>query len=222
MALLVHGTGNSTTGDGVTSVAIDSTGGKFIAVNVSLGGNTGTLSDNKGNTLVPRTQGVDAFSDRWSQIWDCINPTVGTGHTFTWSGTGNHPALTYAVFDDVVTALDVENNANGGFSSSTNTGIVNPSQASELLIAGLAYDDSVAATIDSSFIVTDANPQTLFGWTGNCMAYKKQTAATSENPTWLWVSGARNVGVIAAYKVAAAGGFTSYNPWPLRAPILAQ
>ncbi len=72
----------STNGNTITSGAITTTGANLIVVNVgSYSVNPATFGDSKSNiwtalTLQSVTSGVQ------TRLYYCVNPTVGSGHTF--------------------------------------------------------------------------------------------------------------------------------------------
>lgn len=207
IALVAHGSGFSLDSHGFTTGSIDTTGCNFLIVGVVLGGgvSAGTLTDSKSNTWTGLTQATGGFSDRYSQFFYCESPTVGSGHTFSISGTSNFPSLTIAGFSGVGTSsFDVQNNNPGGVSTSVTTGSVTPSVDNELLVAMLNYDDTVSATVDSGFTITDDITNGSFGHTNNAMAYLVETTATTKNPTFSWTNANRGMGTIATFK--ASGG----------------
>lgn len=215
IALVTNGTGNSTTSDGFTTGSFDTTGANFLIVGVALSANSGALLDSYSNIWTPLTQFADVFNDRWIQLFYAKNATVGSGHTFSWSGTGNFPAICFAAFSGVDTSspFDVENGNTNTLASSTTTGSVTPGSANELLITALEYDDGNTASIDSGFTITDQNPHTGFGWTGIAMAYLIETTATAKNPTWSWTSGANNAAAIATFKAGGAADVLMPQIW---------
>lgn len=205
---VAHGVGSSTDSNGFTTGSIDTTGCGFLIVGVVLGGgvSTGTLTDSKSNTWTALTQATGGFSDRFSQLFYCENPTVGSGHTFSISGTANFPSLFIAGFSGGATSssFDVQNNNPGGVSSSVTTGSVTPSVDNELLVAMLNFDVTDTPTIDSGFTILDTINSGSFGHTNGQMAYLIETTATAKNPTFSWTNASRGMGVIATFK--AAGG----------------
>lgn len=215
-ALVTNGEGHSTDGNGFTSGAFNTTGANLIvlglcAADVAIG----TISDSKGNTWAPLTKYVDAFTDRWFQFFYCEAPTVGSGHTFSVSGTGTHPSITMSAWSGGTTSsFDVESGAANGFATSVQPGSVTPSAANELIITGFQTDDSVTPSVDSGFTITDAPIQTGFGWSGQTMAYLIETTATAKNPTWSTPNNTRNIAAIAAFKAAAAGAPFLARPMP--------
>jgi hypothetical protein len=214
IALVAHVGARSTDSNGITSSAIDTTGATLIVINLATAlAASGTISDSKGNTWTALTQVVDDFADRWAQLYYCESPTVGSGHTFSVSGSATFPSLGVAAFSGTAasSSFDVQNHATNGFSSSVTTGSVTPSVANELVIAAMSYDDNASTpTIGSSFTITDTTVPTGFGTTGQGLAYLVETTATAQNPTWSWTNGSRTIGIAATFK--ASGGAAAAPP----------
>lgn len=200
VASLLEGSG---TGNTFTSGAIDSTGATLlvVAASWSTAAGGGTLTDSKGNTWVGLTAKVASFS---IQIYYVKNPTVGSGHTFTWTAAGaDLPTLGIMAFDetDITANADGENGSAPGVITTIQPGSVTPSVDNCVLVTALT-GAGAGPTIDSSFTVIDAE-----GFVGGqhsplAIAYKVQTTAGAENPTWTTNVGfgTDNCAVIAAFK----------------------
>lgn len=187
-ALIAH-TGITGTPSGTTTVPIDTTGANFMAVGVATfpGGTGGTLTDSKGNTWTPLTQPTSAGLNA-VQIFYCYGGTVGTLHTFTYTGVNVYSAVTVQAWSNMASSpFDVQNSF--GLSSSSSTiqpGSVTPSQANSVIITALGNENNSAGTIsiDSGFTISDSiafNPGTAEGCS---LAYKILTASAANNPTW--------------------------------------
>src|SRR5262245_32762550 len=88
---------SSTNGNSVTTGSLDTTGANLVVVVFSSyqGGTIVNVTDNKSNTYSNRT--VYQFSgDSRVRLSYVASPSVGTGHTFTVSGSGIYPALAVA------------------------------------------------------------------------------------------------------------------------------
>ena len=70
--------------NGGTSSAVDTTGANLLVLSAAYF-STITVSDSKGNTWVPLTV---RGSGPIHQLFFVASPVVGTGHTFTVTGTG--------------------------------------------------------------------------------------------------------------------------------------
>lgn len=191
IALVAHTFGiSSNGGTSATTSAINTTGANFIAVSLS---DAGTATDNMGNTytyLTTHTGSAPSF-----RLAYCENPTVGSGHTFTT--TGSFPCICVAVFSGVAT---------GSFDQQTGSatgspGAITPSFNNELLVTGCGLNSATAATINGGFTITDNAPYTPGQNYGGALAYLIQTTATVANPTW--ATGAVANSAMASFKASA-------------------
>jgi hypothetical protein len=192
-------------GDGSTSTTagINTTGADLIAVCVSgLAPASGTLTDSKSNTWQART--VYGSINNKSRWYYAINPTVGSGHTFTFSNSSAFCSLAVLAFSgaDTTAPFDQENGASAAAVTSHQPGSVTPSVNDEVLVATLSFDSSNTISVNSSFTVaTQVDLGTCYGIAA---AYKVQTSAGAENPTFSWSSSANVSAAIATFK--SAGG----------------
>lgn len=208
IALVAHTLWNPGSGGG-TSSAIDTTGANFLILCASTyaGGSFSTPSDSKGNTWTPLTRQNNGGASA-CQFFYVENPTVGTGHTFTYSAASSFPTFTVAAFSGVkaASAFDVENGAFSGSNiTSFQPGSVTPSQASELIVTGICVDGSGldSASINSSFTIIDSIAALSGSYVGGGLAYLVQGAAAAVNPTWSWTTTQAPAAVIATFKQAA-------------------
>ena len=104
----------------VTTDAIDTTGADLIVINTAtfITSDRGVaVTDSKGNTWTPLTQ-YDG-SDSTTRLYYSLNPTVGTGHTFTATSTGTvavvYPSIQVSAWSGAhdTASYDVENGATG-------------------------------------------------------------------------------------------------------------
>lgn len=197
--------------NGGTSDAIDTTGSDFLAVVVSEFGNGthGTLSDSKGNTWTELTSFGDGTAAQVT-IYYVQNPTVGSGHTFSYSGTNVFATLATAGFSgSAASPFDQENGATGSATNSIATGSVTPGQDNELVIAAVSIDGTQGSdlAINGGFTLAEfLNYNGASGFAGCGLAYLIQTTATAANPTWSWTNNVTAAASIATFKSAAAGG----------------
>lgn len=206
IAFVASVSGHSTTSNGFTTGSVDTTGSNFIVINLSTLASGGVLSDSKSNTWTALTQQVGAFADRQGQLFYCENPTVGSGHTFSVTGTATYPALCIAGYSGVATSssFDVQSGQPGGFGNNVTAVSVTPGQDNELVIAGLTYDDASVATVDSGFTVAETQNNTGFGWTPGQLAYIIETTATAKAPKFSYTGASRGIVVMATFKSSAA------------------
>jgi len=164
-----------------TTPAIDTTGATFIVLHYSWSTGAITPSDSKSNT---QTALAIQTSNGSSQINYIANPIVGTGHTFSFTGTNVFCVLTVQAWSGIVTTSPFSTqNGNLTLSATTlATGTVTPPPGG-LVITGFHVENSTAAySVDSSFTISDQvafNPGVNYG---GAMAYK--ISSTNENATW--------------------------------------
>lgn len=206
-SLIASANNGSGGADSITSDSVDTTGANLIVVSVGwYTGSTssGTLTDSKGNTWTALTpQSNNGGTPIKNQLYYCYAPTVGSGHTFTWSGTFTFPAISVVAFDNIAASpFDGENGGNNGGSagSTVQTGSLTPSQANSLVITGLAHETNSggSVSINGSFTIAASNP--YGGQEGNAIAYLILTSATAQNPTWDITNSSTLAATIAAFK----------------------
>lgn len=188
ITLITHGnwTPDSTSG------VFNTTGADLIVLTVATAGYfpaLATISDSYGNTW---TQGPSTNPEDFSTstIYYCVNPTVGTSHTFTTSNGFAHPSAQMSAWANAASEAGPSNNNVGGTSQTVQAGSVTPSSNGALIITQCAYDVSgEAPTINGGYSVLDNNdyaynPGTGFGGWGGTDAYLIQGSAGATNPTW--------------------------------------
>lgn len=196
---LITSTKAGGTGGGPTTVttpAVDTTDSLFIIlVGSCYGDSTYSVSDSKGNTYVPLTVRTGALYS--TQLFYCIGPTVGSGHTFTISN-GLYVSIAALAFDNDISAFDAES----GTAPGTQPGSIAPGGDNRLFITGACLnDDADSPTIDSGFTIAQTESHVNGAHVGSSIAYKLQTTGSAENPTW---SGCGSIPLaMAAFEVAA-------------------
>jgi len=191
-ALITNTFAQSSDDTTVSTSAIDTTGANLIVLFTTSDLATfPVVADSKSNTWTGLTTfgGGTGFKPE-VKIWYCLNPTVGSGHTFSNnpSGTG-YPSIAVAAFSGAGSSpFDQQN----GFSSGDTTaltiqaGSITPGQDNELLIAGVGWTLSAGVngrTIDGGFTkLVDGDSGAHFY--GIALAYLIQTTAAAANPTW--------------------------------------
>lgn len=207
MAFALVANVGAATGGSTTTGAANTTGANLIVICIGANGVVVAPSDSKGNTwtaLTQRTSGAVGAT----QIFYCLNPTVGSGHTFT-SG-GGFPTVTVTAWSGAATSsvFDVETGATSASASSLATGSVTPANANSLVIASVGISDAMTGTaaITGGFTVSNA----IYGQPGvtegGGQAYLIQTSAAAANPTWSgWSPAGSCAAAIAVFKAAAGG-----------------
>ena len=190
-------------GAGVT-VGIDTTGCDLIVVLVSEFSGTGAgLTDSKSNSWTALTQkSGGGGGNSKARIYYCAAPTVGTSHTFTWSGGNLESIEVIAVRGAHASPFDVE----AGTTNGTQPGSITPSVNGCLVVCGLSADTTATLpTINSSFATIGTRGYLVTSHLQSGGAYLIQGTAAAVNPTWSDTGAC----VIAAFK--PAGGATTYT-----------
>src|SRR5712664_2759015 len=144
IALVAHTNvgGVSTT----TTSAIDTTGSSFLILSIAYQ-NTATeptISDSKSNTWTGLTV-QDNLTDIKGRLFYVANPTVGSSHTFTFTGTNVFCGMCVASFSGTELSTVYDSHENGNVTAaatSLTSGSVTPSRNSCLLVTafGLSGD----------------------------------------------------------------------------------
>ena len=204
-SLITTASGQSINNDDVTSSSVDTTGANFLIVLALAQPVTSvTVTDSKSNAWTPLTAQQNGVATG-SKLFYSIHPTVGTGHTFTVTGTGTFPAVLVQAWRGV-RSFDAENGANQASGTTLQTGSVTPAEDNELFVSGCGPGGggTVTNAIDSGFTET-GDLDEFASSAGGAMAYKIQTAGGAENPTWTASGGAgpsERSAVIAAFRPA--------------------
>jgi hypothetical protein len=183
----------------VTS-AIDTSGANLIVVVVSQfsGAAIGTLSDSKSNTWTPLT--AQTSTNAYTQTFYAASPTVGAGHTFTFTGSGIFGAIAVQAWSNAnAVPFNVQNGA-VVTSTSLATGSVTPGQNNSLLVAALSSADTGVYAIDSGFTISDQIADVGGVNLGIGMASLVQGSAAAVNATWSWATTANAAVAISAFK----------------------
>ncbi len=175
---------------GGTSGAIDTSGMNLIVVYMSM---------DSGGT--PASLLTDSYSNTWtnfvahgatnpanSLMLYCLNPTVGAGHTFSYSNLNAAPSWYVATFSGVRTsgAVHADTGAgNGAGSTTVQPGSITPS-IDELLVCGVGYaiTGGGSATISAGFTIVESLPFVASNHYGGNIAYLIASSASPVNPTW--------------------------------------
>lgn len=195
IALINHISAKSTDGgNSVTSIGINTSGANalFVAVCDYQAAGAGVLTDSYSNTWVARTS-YNVPSQTRVTIYYCLSATVGTGHTFTnthTTGGPNYPSIYVCAFSGVAvsSAFDVENGSGASSVASIQPGSATPSINNELVLSAVCYEQTDTISVDSSFTISDQFPNVGANALGGAFAYKIQTTAGPENPTFSWIS----------------------------------
>lgn len=173
--------------NGGTTAAVDTTGATFLVAFVA-GIGTRTVSDSKTNTWVPLTD--EGGTDPSGRLFYVTNPTVGTGHTFTVSGTSIFATLCVQAHSgvDIVSPHDQEavgGSGSGWTNANAQPGSITPPGDGYLIVAGFGTAIGTPFDgIDSGLTITN---EIQFAGGNNyagAMAYVYQTTGAPINPLW--------------------------------------
>lgn len=196
-----------------TSAAVDTTGATLLVIGRCDNGAGNTPTDSPGNTFTGLTA-TNGGSISRATIYYKVSPTTSATHTFTVSGAAGNRNSAFMAWFSGTAAFDVE--AHTGSSASGTTvqpGSVTPTLDAETLFSvvcwgDLTFGDGHTASVGSSFNLitgqlTDAEAGGS-GHYGTAAAWKIQTTAGAENPTWTLSASETNLASsIATFKAAA-------------------
>jgi hypothetical protein len=174
-----------------TSSPLNTTGANWIGVSVASGpGASFTVTDSNSNTCakVPDANAPYVQSYTQTVVYQCVNPTVGSGHTFTITGTGLQFCAAVEAFSGVATSSPYDQgNGNTSGGNTSQTGAITPGVNNEVIVTSVStYAPGVVTpyTIDSGFTITDQADAVASTTFGCGMAYLVQSTAGTINPTW--------------------------------------
>lgn len=182
-ALVAHTVAAATSSSGVTTIGIDTTLAKQIQVSVGWypgagGAPTITLTDSKSNTWLPTPMQISGDSNAANQLFYCVNPIVGTGHTFTVNTANSYASVAVVAFSGV--AGKTPDQVNGA--SVAQPGTVTPGANNAVIVSGFAFNVTLTS-IDSGFTMYSVNGVPGVN-VGVAIAYLIQGLSTTENPTY--------------------------------------
>ncbi len=222
-SLIAH-TGAGGSANSATTSAINTSGANLLIVSASWYAGTttsGVVSDSKSNTWTLLTKHTSDLPCA-NQLFYCVPVAVGSGHTFTFSGTDSFASIGVQAWSgNAAVPFDSQsgNDQTHNISNTIQPGSLLPSEDNCLVVASLQFENNSAntVTIDSGFTISDTVPYSGGNNEGGSMAYLVQTTATSVNPTWdvggnmPWLAT-----TLAVFKAASGGG--GFLPaWGVRA-----
>lgn len=193
---LIANVGAGAGANGSTTAAIDTTGAKLIVL--SLHGYAATptaiVLDSKGNTYLPLTFRADLGLQIYQQLFYCINPIVGAGHTFASSGSASFSGVNVQAYsctkNPVYASLNTTNETLSG--NTMNAGNINSIYRNGLFVTGICVFNTPLTTpftLDLGYTVTDQQAYSPGANFANSMGYKVQPLKGANNPLWSWFNG---------------------------------
>lgn len=187
-----------TASSGGTTAAIDTTGANLIVMSVH-SYNTVTVSDSKGNLWFPLPEvnrGSSNVAHRW---FYAKNPIVGSGHTFSVSGSSIYPVLIVHAFSGSTNypfEAVVQNTTDLGYQVSFPAGTVpiTPLNDESLVMTALSLNGSTDPQLTTGYwaktILEDISGVCING----AMGWQIQTTKATVDPAWTWTGHSYNVG----------------------------
>lgn len=204
-----------------TTPSITSTGATLLVAVIGIQDTKApaAISDSKSNTWTGLTAKTFA-TNQTTQIFYVANPTVGTSHTFTVTGTSIFFAMTVYAFSGVVTTspFDQQNGGTSTSSTALSTGNITPSVNGSLIVTGFGSGANLSTL---GYVAVDSDVASIFSqgdgvWNnssnyyGSWAAWGVQTTAAAIHATWSTFGGsgvnANGTAVIASFKPATATG----------------
>ncbi len=204
----------SSDGNAVTTTGINTSGADFLVLSLDAFNGIlpiGNPSDSNGNTWNNLTTHVCNGGNVSGFISYAINPTVGSGHTFTFGANLTFPAICVAAFSglDTATPFDGQENGNDNINAITgSTGSITPVNNDALVIA--VWNALDGATQASPISPVEYDPPLEFQLSdgtithvGASLAYRVFVGAPSaQNPVFSWTATCRHWAAIASFKPA--------------------
>jgi hypothetical protein len=187
--------------NGGTTPVLNTTGATLLILSVS-GWTAPTVSDSYGNTWIGLTEKVDTHGR--NRLYYCFPPSnkVGSGHTFTISGSGTLSALVALAFSGAA-SYEAQNGTTAHAAASIMLPSFTPAQNNELIVTGWGafYAAASPPIVDSGFTlgsnyISHGDQSTA---SSDGVAYLIQGIATTVAPTWTWGAGDNAGATIASF-----------------------
>ena len=204
------GIGPSGKNFGSNGYTIDNGGGGLDTTGMNLlvwthadnGGAAPTMTDSKGNTFVLQQRYVPVAVSE--SLYYCINPTVGTGHTFTCAKTGGSNSGQVRSYSAANGGFDVSAIDLAFGSATLLPGPVTPTTNDQLIVTAMNFDVAASVpTINGGFTNVLGDVGSGGTYLGSCSADLIQTTAAAADPTWTHPSTNNLYGIIATFKANA-------------------
>lgn len=184
---IVDTAGAKISGSAATTRSMNTTGASLIVIMIPQydGVTFGTLTDSKSNTWT--SLGVArVLSTVALYVYYCANPTVGSGHTFTYTKSGSYCDIMVAALGNTVTSspIDQTNNSFTASGTSSQAGSITPGYNNEMVLIGTVTSNVGTVSINSGYSTAVSIPFTSSVNQGGYMAFANQTAASATNPTF--------------------------------------
>lgn len=203
--------------NGYTTAAQDTTGADFIIVSYSGSATSQTLTDSKGNTWIPMTASTSGGGGqhRFYYAYNC-GAKVGTGHTFTITGTSSFPQMNIAWYSGVLKTADPLDqwDTSGQIGPSVTAGPITPTVNGCLIATGFYHADgnNTRTLTGGCTMILDAT-STVFGSNNGSFGHLvQQTTAAAISANWATTNTVQNDSTIASFKAEPAAGGPAASP----------
>jgi hypothetical protein len=186
IAFVTSSSAASSDGTLATTSGVNTTGATLIVLAVASYSNA-TIpnpTDSKSNTWTHLTS-ISVSTDVVIRMHYCLNPTVGSGHTFSVSTTSCFPSICMQAFSGV---RDFEQETGHGTSSTVTTlqpGPLTPGENNCLVLSAVANSGSSISASGYTVASRNYGPGTNFG---SALGYKIETTAAAADAAWTWTT----------------------------------
>lgn len=219
---VIANTGGGGNGASVTSGGINTTGANVAIVGVvkwrdgsGINAAVGHFTDSNANTWNKLTNWTTANGLQCVLAWSVLS-SVGAGHTFTYNdgGSESFPSLAVLALSGAhASPFDQQSGTNGGSGTSAQPGSITAVSNDQVFVTIFLIDSPGSngnSTIDSGFTISNQTNFSVGQWVGSALAYKIQTTAGAENPTWTPPGSATRNCAMATFLSASGTGVAGY------------
>jgi hypothetical protein len=177
---------------GGTTPSINTTTANLIVAEVSSYYPVGepVLSDSKGNTWIALTRHYDLGLISSNRLYYCINPTVGSGHTFTL--TGSFVSFNVTAFNNTITPTYLAENGNAdlGINAYIDCGSLTNTLSNALFICSMSNLNSGTPpiTLNSGYTQLDSFYNTTAAYISSSAGYKIVNGIVTLNPRFSYTN----------------------------------
>lgn len=187
-----------------TSASQDTTGAKLLLANaVCFSNDPVAPTDSKGNTWTATT--LRSSANSYGKFFYVLNPTVGTGHTFTSTNCAGSETTFFSAWTwDTTDVLSVDTAVNDWAAASGDTitlPSVTPTTADDIIFVGTSINSTVVGSINSSFTIIEHLENTSFE--DGLLAWRQYGSTTPLVVTVTYTSAGSSVGYILGFKLSA-------------------
>jgi hypothetical protein len=211
-ASLVVSTAKASTDSGfsVTTDPIDTSGANLIYIAISrwTAGTLNSFTDSKGNTWI-LSEGAATLSGAGLIGYYCIDPAVGSGHTFTATSlvsSNTYPTVGVLAFSGASGGVLDEDDVEVNSGTAATTDPVTPISDGSVVISAMSVISSISGlavsggALAQEVFVNYVASQSM----GLAMAYEIQTTAATRSAAWSWTGTTGAAAVISSFAEGAS------------------